>query len=98
MLMRTGLHPHSPKPPAVVGYEVAGTVSPDGPLCGGLAAGDRVAAFVPAGGDARTGPARGRDVGKLSGSLRLPKGGGLPLSLATAYASLGCYGACKLGE
>jgi NADPH:quinone reductase-like Zn-dependent oxidoreductase len=98
MLMRTGLHPHSPKPPAVVGYEVAGTVSPDGPISGDLAVGDRIAAFVPAGGYAEQAAAGIRDVVKLPDSLSFEQGAAIPLSFATAYASLVRYGACQAGE
>jgi NADPH:quinone reductase-like Zn-dependent oxidoreductase len=98
MLMRVGLHPHSPKPPAVVGYEVAGTVSSDGPVGGDLAVGDRVAAFVPAGGYAERAAVGIGDVVKLPGSLSFEQGAAIPLSFATAYASLVRYGACQGGE
>ena len=98
MLMRLGLHPHSPKPPAVVGYEVAGTVSPEGPVCGDLAVGDRVAAFVPAGGYAEQAAVGIGDVVKLPDSLSFEQGAAIPLSFATAYAALVRYGACQGGE
>lgn len=98
MLMRIGLHPHSPKPPAVVGYEVAGTVSPDGPVCGDLAVGDRVAAFVPEGGYAEQAAVGVGDVVRLPDSLSFEQGAAIPLSFATAYGALKRYGGCQAGE
>lgn len=98
MLMRIGLHPHSPKPPAIVGYEVAGVVSPEGPVCGELAVGDRVAAFVPAGGYAEQVAVGIGDVVRLPDTLTFEQGAAIPLSFATAYASLVRYGACQAGE
>ena len=46
ILARMGLYPDAPKLPAVVGYEVAGTVDGVGPDVDGLTDGDRVLAFT----------------------------------------------------
>ena len=50
VLARQGLYPDAPKPPAVVGYEVAGTVDAVGEGVEGFAVGDPVLALVRFGG------------------------------------------------
>jgi NADPH:quinone reductase-like Zn-dependent oxidoreductase len=50
VLARVGLYPDAPKPPLVVGYEVAGTVDAVGPGVTRFAAGDRVVALTRFGG------------------------------------------------
>jgi NADPH:quinone reductase-like Zn-dependent oxidoreductase len=50
ILARLGLYPDAPKPPMVVGYEVAGFVDDTAPDVTGFAAGDRVVALTRFGG------------------------------------------------
>src|SRR5215212_9898182 len=50
VLSRLGLYPDAPKPPMVVGYEVAGTVDRSAADVTGFAAGDRVVALTRFGG------------------------------------------------
>jgi NADPH:quinone reductase-like Zn-dependent oxidoreductase len=50
ILARLGLYPDAPKPPMVVGYEVAGVIDDTAPDVTGLAAGDRVLALTRFGG------------------------------------------------
>src|SRR3954452_3425522 len=49
-MARTGLYPDAPKPPMVVGYEVAGTVTEVAPGVDQIALGDRVMAGTRFGG------------------------------------------------
>ena len=50
VLARVGLYPDAPKPPLVVGYEVAGTVDAVGTASRGCTSGDRVVALTRFGG------------------------------------------------
>src|SRR5258707_14083790 len=50
LLARQGLYPDAPKPPMVMGYEVAGTVSEVGAGTERVGAGNRVLAATPSGG------------------------------------------------
>jgi NADPH:quinone reductase-like Zn-dependent oxidoreductase len=50
IMARLGLYPDAPKPPCVVGYEVAGEVTGLGPSAAGFAAGNKVIALTRFGG------------------------------------------------
>src|SRR5215210_9421137 len=54
ILARLGLYPDAPKPPMVVGYEVAGKVDAVGAAVVGFSEGDRVIALTRFGGYADT--------------------------------------------
>src|SRR3974390_2851706 len=54
VLARIGLYPDAPKPPTVVGYEVAGRIDAVGPNVRTRHEGDRVLAFTQFGGYADT--------------------------------------------
>jgi NADPH:quinone reductase-like Zn-dependent oxidoreductase len=98
ILARVGLYPNAPKPPAVLGYEVAGTVSAAGPEVAGLTAGARVTAFVRHGGYAERAVASEPDVLRLPDSMSFEQGAAIPLAFATAYGALVRFGAALPGE
>ena len=66
VMARMGLYPDAPKPPCVIGYEVAGIVAAVGDGVDGPAVGDRVAAPVRFGGYAE------RVVTAAGGVIALP--------------------------
>ncbi|HEX2085697.1 MAG TPA: zinc-binding dehydrogenase, partial [Solirubrobacteraceae bacterium] len=89
VLARVGLYPKAPEPPAVLGYDVAGTVA-------GTA--ERVAAFVRHGGYAERAVAHADDVLSLPDELTFEEGAAIPLAFATAYGALARYGGGQPGE
>lgn len=98
LMARIGIYPDAPKPPAVVGYEVAGEVDRVGDGVEGIAAGDRVIAGCRFGGQAELAVARASDVVPLPGDWSFEEGAALPVNYATAYAGLVRYGSLRAGE
>ncbi len=95
-LMATqGLYPEAPATPAVLGYEVAGTVAEGG---AGFAAGDRVIAIVPDGGWAERVAVDAASVMPLPAGMSFAQGAAVPVNYGTAYAALFRYGALVAGE
>ena len=98
LMARQGLYPDAPKPPLVMGYEVAGEVNALGPGVEGLRTGDRVLAGCRFGGYAE------HVVTAAAGVLPLPEGwsfeeaAALPVNYATAYGILLRYGSLRAGE
>ncbi len=97
-MARIGLYQDAPKPPCVVGYEVAGTVSAVGPGVEGIAPGDRVMAGTPFGGYAEHVLARRADVIPLPERLSFEQGAAVPVNYTTAWAALIRYGSLQPGE
>jgi NADPH:quinone reductase-like Zn-dependent oxidoreductase len=97
-MARMGLYPDAPKPPCVVGYEVAGTVSAVGPGVEGVAPGDRVMAGTRFGGYAEHILAKASDVIPLPDRLSFEQGAAVPVNYATAWAGLVRYGSLQPGE
>jgi NADPH:quinone reductase-like Zn-dependent oxidoreductase len=97
-LARMGLYPDAPKPPCVVGYEVAGTVTAVGPGVEGVAPGDRVMAGTRFGGHAEHILAKASDVIPLPDRLSFEQGAAVPVNYATAWAGLVRYGSLQPGE
>src|SRR2546421_8578495 len=73
-MARVGLYPDAPKPPAVVGFEVAGTVLAVGPGVDNVQAGQRVMAGTRFGGYAEQVVAKAADAVPLPDELSLEQG------------------------
>ena len=98
LMARIGLYPDAPKPPTVVGYEVAGTVSALGDGVEGFSVGDRVMAGTRFGGYSELVAARTRDVARLPDSITFEQGAAVPVNYLTAYIGLIRYGTLEAGE
>jgi NADPH:quinone reductase-like Zn-dependent oxidoreductase len=88
VMARVGLYPDAPKPPCVVGYEVAGTVAEVGEGVEGFAAGARVVAPVRFGGYAERAVAQADGVVNLPDELDFAHGAAIPINYATAWEAL----------
>jgi len=98
VMARMGLYPDAPKPPCVVGYEVAGTVSEVGEGVTTLAPGQRVLAGTSFGGYASQVVVPADDAVALPDRLTFEQGAAIPVNYATAWAGLIGYGALQRGE
>src|SRR5215212_8908973 len=97
-MARTGLYPDAPKPPMIVGYEVAGTVTELAPDVEGIEAGARVMAGTRFGGYASQVVVPARAVVPLPDHLTFEQGAAIPVNYATAWAALLGYGSLRAGE
>jgi NADPH:quinone reductase-like Zn-dependent oxidoreductase len=98
VMARMGLYPDAPKPPCVIGYEVAGTVLELGEGVHGLVPGQRVLAGTKFGGYATQVAVPASDVVPLPDSLTFEQGAAIPVNYVTAWAALIRYGAVQPGE
>jgi NADPH:quinone reductase-like Zn-dependent oxidoreductase len=98
LLARLGLYADAPKPPCVVGYEVAGTVESVGDGVQGLEVGSRVMAPTKFGGYAELAVSNASDVVALPDGWSFEEGAAVPVVYATAYAGIVRYGALRAGE
>jgi NADPH:quinone reductase-like Zn-dependent oxidoreductase len=98
VMARQGLYADAPKPPCVVGYEVAGTVAEVGVGVGDVAAGDRVIAGTQFNGYAEQVVVDASQVIPLPEGLSLEQGAAVPVNYATAWAGLMSYGNLQPGE
>jgi NADPH:quinone reductase-like Zn-dependent oxidoreductase len=98
VMARMGLYPDAPKPPCVIGYEVAGTVLELGEGVNGLVPGQRVLAGTKFGGYATQVAVPASDVVPLPDSLSFEQGAAIPVNYVTAWAALIRYGAVQPGE
>ena len=85
LLARVGLYPDAPKPPCVVGYEVAGLVDQVGAGVSGLAEGDRVLAMPRFGGYTDTLVVPSGQVLPMPASMSFEEGAALPVVYLTAH-------------
>ena len=97
-MARVGLYADAPKPPMVVGYEVAGTIAAVGDGVDGSRVGDRVMAGTQFGGYASRVVVPEADVVPLPESLSFEQGAAIPVNYATAWAGLVGYGSLRPGE
>ena len=90
--------PDAPKPPVVVGYEVAGTILELGDGVDGLTPGQRVMAGTQFGGYASQVVVPGDDVVAMPEGLTFEQGAAVPVNYSTAWAGLIGYGSLQPGE
>src|SRR5437660_3945755 len=98
VLARVGLYQDAPKPPCVVGYEVAGTVLELGAGVEGLSHGQRVLAGTQFNGYSSQAVVPAADVVPLPEGLSFEQGAAIPVNYATAWAALIRYGSLQAGE
>jgi NADPH:quinone reductase-like Zn-dependent oxidoreductase len=98
LLARVGMYPDAPKPPCVIGYEVAGDVESVGDGVEAFKPGDRVVSGSRFGGQAELVVVPQRDVIPLPEGWSYEKGAALPVVYATAYAGMIRYGNVLEGE
>ena len=98
IMARIGLYPDAPKPPCVVGYEVAGTVKALGDGVDGFAVGDRVIAGTRFNGYSELVATTAANVVALPDGISFEQGAAVPVNYATAYVGLRRFGALEPGE
>jgi NADPH:quinone reductase-like Zn-dependent oxidoreductase len=97
-LARVGLYPDAPKLPAVVGYEVAGTVEAVGDGVDPGRVGQRVLSGTRFGGYAEIVNVAANDSMALPDAVSFEQGAAVPVNYATAWAALHGYGSLRAGE
>lgn len=98
IMARLGLYPDAPKPPCVVGYEVAGEVAAIGPSAAGFAVGNKVIALTRFGGYSSHVSVRQEQVFALPPGLDFAQGAALPVTYLTAYQLVIAMGRVRAGE
>jgi NADPH:quinone reductase-like Zn-dependent oxidoreductase len=97
-MARLGLYPDAPKPPCVLGYEVAGEVESVGDEVADWKVGDRVAAGTRFGGQAELVTVPAGQVLALPDRLSFEQGAAFPVNYGTAYAALVVMGSLREGD
>src|SRR5919107_1563688 len=97
-MARVGLYEDAPKPPVVVGYEVAGEVAEVGAGVDPSRVGERVMAGTRFGGYAEQVVVGEADVIPLPDGLSFEEGAAIPVNYATAWAGLHGFGSLRAGE
>src|SRR4051795_9791588 len=97
-MARLGLYPDAPKPPCVMGYEVAGTVESVGEGATEFSVGDRVVAGTRFGGQAELVTVPEGQVLPLPKRLSFEQGAAFPVNYGTAYAALIVMGSLREGD
>ena len=97
-MARAGLYPDAPKPPCVLGYEVAGEVTEVGPSVTRWRVGQRVMAGTKFGGQAEVVAVPEASVFPLPDRLGFEHGAAFVVNYATAYAALHVLGGLRAGD
>jgi NADPH:quinone reductase-like Zn-dependent oxidoreductase len=97
-MARVGLYPDAPKPPCVLGYEVAGEIESIGEGVDSHKLGDRVWAGTRFGGQAELVTVDAGQAFSLPKKLSFEQGAAFPVNYGTAYAGLVLMGGLKEGE
>jgi NADPH:quinone reductase-like Zn-dependent oxidoreductase len=97
-MARVGLYPDAPKPPCVMGYEVAGEVESLGEGVSDFAVGDRVMAGTRFGGQAELVTVPADQALPLPDRLSFEQGAAFPVNYGTAYAALIIMGSLREGD
>jgi NADPH:quinone reductase-like Zn-dependent oxidoreductase len=97
-MARVGLYPDAPKPPCVLGYEVAGEVESVGEGVEGFSVGDRVMAGTKFGGQAELVSVPEAQLVPLPARLSFEQGAAFPVNYGTAYAALILMGGLRAGD
>jgi NADPH:quinone reductase-like Zn-dependent oxidoreductase len=95
LMARAGVYPDAPKPPSVVGYEVAGEVESVGDGVEDFAVGDRVLAGTRFGGYSELVTVPTAQVLALPDGLSFEQGAAFPVNYATAWAALMIMGGLR---
>jgi NADPH:quinone reductase-like Zn-dependent oxidoreductase len=98
IMARQGLYPDAPKPPAVLGYEIAGTVESVGEGVTSWKVGDRVIAGTRFGGFAELVVVGQDDALALPDALSFEEGAAIPVAYGTAYAAVVRLGNVQRGD
>lgn len=98
IMARRGVYPDAPKPPCVVGYEVAGEVAALGPAATLFALGQKVVALTRFGGYSSHVAVPESQVFLLPAGLDVAHGAALPLTYLTAYQLVIAMGRLGKGE
>ena len=97
-MARLGLYPDAPKPPCVMGYEVAGEVESVGEGVSDFTVGDRVMASTRFGGQAELVTVPADQALPLPEQLSFEQGAAFPVNYGTAYAALIIMGSLRDGD
>jgi NADPH:quinone reductase-like Zn-dependent oxidoreductase len=97
-MARIGLYPDAPKPPCVLGYEVAGEIESLGDGVTGHMLGDRVIAGTRFGGQAEMITVPADQALPLPDELSFEQGAAFPVNYGTAYAALIMMGSLREGD
>src|SRR6476619_4323496 len=97
-MARIGLYPDAPKPPCVLGYEVAGEVESVGDGVSEHKVGDRVVAGTRFGGQAELVTVSASQAWQLSVELSIEQGAAFTVNYDTAYAALIMMGSLRDGN